>query len=191
MLADEHVTELSFPSPPYLPAQEYRIAKRGGWKLDNGYCPGTQVIAFFSGLAPTEQAKCYPNEVSVPVVTGLHISDARERLAAKPLGVDPIGIPAKAGHRPGLVVRQEPRPGQFASAASSVRLWITRPDPRFGVFPNLVGSSLADAKARLRKLKPKLKVKQGNGPVGVILSQSPAPGVAAGRRMTVTLVVGS
>ena len=101
-----------FASAPYLAAQDYRIVKRGGWKLDNGYCPGTRLVSFFSGLAPDEQAECFPNEVRVPLVTGLHISDARERLALQPLGVDPIGIPAKAGSRPGLVTRQEPRQGR-------------------------------------------------------------------------------
>ena len=50
--------------PPYLAAQDYRIVRRGGWKLDNGYCPGTRLVSFFSGLAPSEQAECFPNEVS-------------------------------------------------------------------------------------------------------------------------------
>ncbi len=179
-----------FASPPYLAAQDYRIVRRDGWKLDNGYCPGTRLVSFFSGLAPSEQAECFPNEVRVPQVTGLHISAARERLALQPLGVDPIGIPAKAGSRPGLVTRQEPGSDGFASAASNVRLWVTRPDPRFGLFPNLIGSSLDDARARLKKLKVNLRVSYGRGSSGVILTQKPAPGVASGPRMKVTLVVG-
>ncbi len=187
---DEQETATSFAAPPYLGAQEYRIVKRGGWKLDNGYCPGTQVVAFFSGLAPSKQAECYPNEVRVPNVTGLHISAARERLAAQPLGVAPIGIPAKPGSRPGLIVRQEPHTGAFASAASDVHLWVTRPDPRYGIFPNLTGSSLAAAKARLAKLKPRTTISFSSGAAGVVLTQKPAPGVAAGPRMKVTLVVG-
>ena len=188
--ADQAATASSFTPPPYLGGQTYRIVKRGGWKLDNGYCPGTRLVAFFSGKAPPEQAECFANEVRVPDVTGLHISAARERLAAQPLGVAPIGIPAKAGSRPGLVVRQEPRVGGFASAASDVRLWITRPDPRYGIFPNLVGSSLADAKARLHKLKPRTTIRYRPGTAGVVLSQTPAPGVASGPRIKVTLVVG-
>ena len=79
-----------------------------------------------------------------------------------------------------------------ASAASDVRLWITRPDPRYGIFPNLVGSSLADATARLHKLKPRttIRYRPGTGTAGVVLSQTPAPGVASGPRMKVMLVVG-
>jgi penicillin-binding protein 1A len=180
----------SFTPPPYLPAQELRVVKRGGWKLDNGYCPGTRLVAFFSGQSPVDSAKCYPNEVRVPDVTGLAIADARDRLAAQPLGVEPIGIPAKTGSRPGVVVRQEPRPGGFASAASDVRLWITRPDPRYGLFPNLVGSSLLDAQERLRGLKARVRVSYAAGRSGVVLEQKPAPGVAAGPRLRVTLVIG-
>jgi membrane peptidoglycan carboxypeptidase len=179
-----------FPAPPYLGSQDYRIVKRDGWKLDNGYCPGTRLVSFFSGLAPSDQAECFPNEVSVPDVTGLNISAARERLALQPLGVEPIGIPARAGSRPGLVTRQDPAVGGFASAASSIRVWVTRPDPRYGLFPNLVGSSLADASTRLKKLKVTPRVSYARGSTGVILEQKPAPGVAAGPRMRVLLVVG-
>jgi penicillin-binding protein 1A len=187
---DAEVGATAFTAPPYLPAQELRIVKRGGWKRDNGYCPGTRLVSFFSAQAPADAASCYPNEVRVSDVTGLAIADARDRLAAQPLAVEPIGIPAKAGSSPGIVVRQEPRPGGFASAASNVRLWITRPDPRYGLFPNLVGSSLLDAQERLRGLKARVRVSYAEGRSGVVLKQKPAPGIAAGPRLTVTLVVG-
>jgi membrane peptidoglycan carboxypeptidase len=190
VLEDEAEPVTSFPAPPYLGGVDYRIVRRGGWKLDNGYCPGTRVVAFFGGEQPNEQADCYPNEVTVPRVTGLSIGEARELLAVQPLGASPIGIPAEPGTRPGRVTRQEPRAGAFASAASDVRIWVTRPDPGLGVFPNLVGSSLADAKARLKTIGPRLRVTYALGSAGVVLSQTPAPGVAAGSKMRVTLVVG-
>ena len=35
-----------FPVTPYLPASDKRVVWRAGsYKLDNGYCPGTRVIA--------------------------------------------------------------------------------------------------------------------------------------------------
>jgi membrane peptidoglycan carboxypeptidase len=182
--------DASFPRPPYMPAQSYRLARRGGWKLDNGYCPDTMLVAFFAGEEPQSEAECYQNEVRVPLVVGLGIAEARERLALQPLGVDPIGIPAAAGAQPGRVRRQEPAAGAYASAATPVRLWVTRPDPRYGLFPNLVGSSLADATARLRFLKTPPRVERGTGQRGIVVAQKPAPGVAAGPRMRVTLVVG-
>jgi membrane peptidoglycan carboxypeptidase len=188
--ADEDEPDASFPPPPYMPAQSYRLARRGGWKLDNGYCPGTTLVAFFAGEEPQSEAECYQNEVRVPLVVGLGIAEARDRLALQPLSVDPIGIPAAAGARPGRVRRQEPAAGAFASAATPVRLWVTRPDPRYGVFPNLVGSSLVDATARLRFLKTPPNVERETGQRGIVVAQKPAPGVAAGPRMRVTLVVG-
>ncbi len=179
-----------FAAPPYLGAREARIAARGGWKLDNGYCPNTRVVAFFEGRAPTEEATCYPNEVTVPTVSGLTIGATREQLAAKPLGTEVIGVPARAGKRTGIVVRQEPKPGGFISSGSDVRVWVTRPDPRYGLLPNLVGSSLLDARAQLGRIAITPKVTYAAGLPGTVLRQKPEAGVAAGPGLTVTLVVG-
>ena len=42
-----------FAPTPYLAAQEKRIVWRdGSYKLDNGYCPGTRVVAYFVGRGP-------------------------------------------------------------------------------------------------------------------------------------------
>ena len=180
----------SFAPTPYMPAQERRVVWRGGsYKLDNGYCPGTTVVAYFAGRGPSAEAQCYANEVTVPLVVGLTVDAARSRLAAQPLGADTIGVPAKTGSRPGFVIKQEPRSG-FLSASDSVRLYVTRPDPRYGLVPNLVGSSLADARARLGKGSLKLRVVYGKGTAGTVVEQTPQPGVAAGPGLKVKLVVG-
>jgi penicillin-binding protein 1A len=179
-----------FAPTPYIPAQEKRIVWRGGaYKLDNGYCPDTTVVAYFAGRGPATAAQCYANEVTVPLVLGLTVDSARARLAAQPLVPDAIGVPAKTGSRPGFVVRQEPRNG-FLSAGDSVRLYVTRPDPRYGLFPNLVGSSLPRARARLAKAGLKPTIVYGQGPAGTVLEQSPQGGVAAGPALKVRLVVG-
>src|SRR6185436_563765 len=61
----------SFSPAPYLPAYDLRVVHRGGrWQLDNGYCPGTRLTSYFVGQAPKSTAKCYANEVTVPVVVG-------------------------------------------------------------------------------------------------------------------------
>ena len=139
-----------FPPTPYIPAQDKRIVWRGGsYKLDNGLCPGTRVVAYFAGRGPSTQAKCYANEVSVPLVIGKTVDTANEVLAQQPLRSELIGVPTKAGKHPGYVENQEPRDG-YLSANDSVRLYVTRPDPRYGLLPNLVGSSLTAARARLR-----------------------------------------
>ncbi|MGZ8686937.1 MAG: PASTA domain-containing protein, partial [Gaiellaceae bacterium] len=180
----------TFAPTPYIPAQEKRIVWRGGsYKLDNGYCPGTSVVTYFAGRGPTTAAECYANEVTVPLVVGLTVDAARARLISQPLTSSTIGVPAKPGTRPGFVIKQEPRNG-FLSAGDSVRLYVTRPDPRYGLVPNLVGSSLADARARLRKVGLKPRLTYGKGTAGTVVAQKPQAGVAAGRGLKVRLVVG-
>jgi beta-lactam-binding protein with PASTA domain len=83
----------------------------------------------------------------------------------------------------------QPRDG-FLSANDTVRLYVTRPDPRYGLLPNLVGSSLTEAASRLKKLKARTKVTYDKGAPGVVLEQTPDAGVAAGKGIKVTLVVG-
>ena len=156
-----------FPPTPYIPAQDKRIVWRGGsYKLDNGYCPGTRVVAYFAGRGPATQAKCYANEVSVPLVVGRTVDTANELLAQQPLGSELIGVPTKAGKHPGYVVKQEPRNG-YLSANDTVRLYVTRPDPRYGLLPNLVGSSVTAARSRLKKLKARTTVTYDKGAAGV------------------------
>ena len=151
--------------------------------------PGTRVVAYFVDRGPATQAKCYANEVTVPLVVGKTVDAATDTLARQPLGTELIGIPAKTGKRPGYVVKQEPRNG-FLSANGTVRLYVTRPDPRFGLLPNLIGSSATVARSRLRSLEARTTITYEKGPEGSVLEQTPEPGVAAGRGLKVELIVG-
>jgi beta-lactam-binding protein with PASTA domain len=127
--------------------------------------------------------------VTVPLVIGKTVDAANEVLAEAPLGSELIGVPTKAGKRPGYVIKQEPRDG-FLSANDSVRLYVTRPDPHYGLLPNLVGTSVAVARTRLRALKARTTITYDKGPAGSVLEQKPQPGVAAGRGLKVALIVG-
>jgi penicillin-binding protein 1A len=182
------VTPTSFEGAPYLPAEYRRVVRRdGSWKLDNGYCPGTVPIAFLAGRAPTTTATCYANEVSVPLVVGDSVEEAKAVLSGVPLSGDVVLIPAKAGKRPGVVVNQEPR-GGFLSANDAVRLYVSH--ARDGLVPNLVGSSEVEARVQLRKLGLRTSVRKDDGPAGVVLRQSLAPGVASRPGLAIRLVVG-
>jgi penicillin-binding protein 1A len=177
-----------FPSPSYQPAYDLRVAFREGkWRLDNGYCPSTRVISYFAGRAPGSTARCYANEVSVPVLVGRSVESARVALESVPLTPDVIYVPARARTRPGQVVKQQPR-GGFLSANGSVRIWVSA--AQNGLVPNLVGSSLPDARARSRKLKLALRVRYGDGPSGTVLEQSLEPGIAVRPGLPLTLLVG-
>jgi penicillin-binding protein 1A len=188
-LKEQDAAPESFAPAPYVPSQQKRIVWRSGaYRLDNGFCPGTRVIVYAAGRGPAEQAQCFANEVTVPLVVGLTVDSARTTLAAKPLGANLIGVPAKPGKRTGFVVKQEPR-GGFLSAGTAVRLFVTRPDPRYGLVPNLVGSSLEDARVRLGKLNLSPHITYGTGPAGTVIEQTPPAGVAAGPGLKMKLVV--
>jgi penicillin-binding protein 1A len=179
----------SFNPAPYLPAYDVGVVFRDGrWRLDNGYCPNTRVISYFAGNAPATTARCYANEVSVPTVVGRSVESARVELQSVPLTPDVVYVPAKPRSRPGQVVRQLPAGGRYLSAHGSVRLWVSAAQD--GLVPNLVGSSLPDARQRSRKLGLRLRVRYDDGPSGTVLEQSLEPGLAARRGQPITLVVG-
>jgi membrane peptidoglycan carboxypeptidase len=178
-----------FTPAPYLPAYDLRVVHRGGrWRLDNGYCPGTRITSYFVGQAPATTAKCYANEVTVPLVVGHSAESARVTLQSVPLTPDLVYVPAKPRSRPGQVVKQEPR-GGYLSANGTVRLFVSL--AQNGLVPNLVGSSLPDAQQRTRKLKLAVRVRYTpGGPSGTVLRQSLEPGIAVRPGLPITLLVG-
>ena len=178
----------SFDSPPYLGGSSTWVVKRSGsWQLDNGYCRGARVIAYFSGEAPDAEADCKPNEVSVPLVVGMTEAGAEAELAAQPLGAKVVYDEARPGALPGLVVRQTPRRGGL-TAHDDVILVVSK--ARYGLLPNFVGSSLADVQREAKRLRVRLRPRTARGHLGTVLRQSPQPGVAIAPGMRVRLVVG-
>jgi penicillin-binding protein 1A len=185
---DELDEDASFDYPPYLGAVPTWVVKRGGeWRLDNGYCRGAHLLVYFSGEGPSRTADCKPNEVQVPFVVGQTEEAAVARLAAQPLEAELRYVPAKAGRRPAIVVGQDPKAGGL-SAGDTVTLKVTK--ARHGLVPNFVGSSLADVSREVRRLELRPRVVSAPGPAGMVLRQSPEPGVTAAPRLRIRLVVG-
>jgi penicillin-binding protein 1A len=180
--------EVAFASPAPLGAVPAWVVKRGGvWRLDNGYCRGSRLIAYFAGEVPTRRADCKPNEVHVPLVVGMTADAAVERLAAQPLEAKIVYRPARPGRRPGFVVDQEPRAGGL-SAHDSVLVVVSK--ARHGLLPNFVGSSLEDVSAEVQRLGLRLTVVSAPGRPGIVRRQRPGPGVASAPGLAVRLVVG-
>ena len=186
----EKVEPAPFPATPYIPAQERRIVwRQGSYKLDNGLCPGTRVVAYFAGRGPMTRG---------PVLLQRGDRAARDRqddggrdrgARRQPLGTDLIGVPATPANGPATSSSRS-RGAATSRPTTRVRLYVTRPDPRYGLLPNLVGSSLATARSRLRSLRARTAITYEKGPAGSVLEQKPEPGVAAGRGLKVTLIVG-
>jgi penicillin-binding protein 1A len=179
----------TFASPPYLGYSERRVAyRKNAWRLDNGYCRQTMPVVFFAGRSPAAgTADCKPNEVAVPSVVGSSAEAATARLALQPLGVQLVYAPAKPRTRPGVVIRQYPPSGGL-SAHDNVILVISK--ARYGLVPDLVGSSLAAASAQIRKLRLKAEIVYRKGAAGNVLRQSVPPGVAAAPGLPIRIVVG-
>jgi membrane peptidoglycan carboxypeptidase len=184
----EEDDDRSFDSPPYLGGSSTWVVRRNGeWQLDNGYCRGARLIAYFSGEAPDAEADCKPNEVSVPLVVGMTKAGAEATLAAQPLEANVAYAPAKAGRLPGLVVGQEPRRGGL-SAHDTVTIWVSKAE--HGLLPNFVGSSVRDVQREATRLKIRLRAKTVPGREGTVLRQVPQPGVAIVPGIRVRVVVG-
>ena len=156
-------TPETFPSRPSssATARAESSYRKGAWRLDNGYCKDTLPVVFFSGRGPAAgTADCKPNEVAVPSVVGRSAEAATARLALQPLESKIVYAPAKPGRGPGVVIRQYPRSGGL-SAHDTVTLVVTK--ARYGLVPDLVGSSLAAAKVQLRKLRLKVEIVYAKG----------------------------
>ena len=178
----------AFTPAPYLGATSSWVVEREGkWQLDNGYCHGARLVAYFSGKGPSTTADCKPNEVSVPLVVGMTADEAVARLGEQPLGAEIAYVPAKVGKVPGFVVNQDPRRGGL-SANDSVQLWVSK--AQHGQLANLVGSSVEDVNRELTRLQLRVKAVTAPGRAGVVLRQYPRPGIAVRPGLTVRLVVG-
>ena len=179
----------SFDSPPYLGGASTWVVRRGGkWQLDNGYCNGSRLIAYFSGLGPDTEADCKPNEVSRAVRRRDDEGRCRRTLAAQPLECEASRTRRRrrAGSRGSSSARTH---GQAGSPPhDDVTIWVSKAE--HGSLPNLVGSSLADVQREAARLKIRLVARTAPGRAGTVLRQGPQPGVAVAPGLRVRLVVG-
>jgi len=178
-----------FPPRPYPYAATWRVTERDGERLlDNGRCGDSRSVVFFSGFEPKEAAPCGTNEVEVPRVVGARALDAEASLADRALLAEIVYRPAKPGERPGIVLQQTPADGTLKEF-DTVRLIVGKATS--GVIPKVVGLPLAQARAKLadRDLQTEVEAYvEGND--GVVVSQMPEAGLAAGPSQIVRLVVG-
>jgi membrane peptidoglycan carboxypeptidase len=176
-----------FPSYSLNYASSKRVTWRDGrLQLDNGYCKVTALVAYFSGRGPQRTANCRPNEVDVPRVVGQPLAQAKARLAAQPLGANVVYKPARPKQRLDLVVDQFPRRGRLSSF-DTVTLVLAK--PLHGVVPNVVGLTLARARARLRAAGLSPLAPEDASDTARVVAQRPRPRVAASPKLTVTLTV--
>ena len=181
----------TFPSPPALYTEpklvSHRLTQSGDrLLLDNGRCASRREVVYFAGRGPTSTANCRENEVQIPDVRGQSLANAEARMDAQPLTPELVFRPAKPLEPAGVVIDQRPWRG-YAAPFDRVILIVTK--PLHGVIPRLVGRSLADAEARLARLKLEPEIRWVEGTRQTVLQQRPKPGLAAAPGMKVSLVV--
>ncbi|MHB8641799.1 MAG: PBP1A family penicillin-binding protein [Gaiellaceae bacterium] len=178
-----------FPPPPSMYGVTQSVVWRDGHvELNNGNCKQASALQFFSGRAPSLRANCKPNEVDVPHLVGKTLTWARLRLAAQPLTPAYVYKPAKPLQRLNIVLAQFPATGTLSSYD---KVTLVLPRALWGVVPNVVGLNLRQARAKLRKAKlAPFVTRFTTGKAGVVVGQTPSPGLAAARHMRVSLVVG-
>ncbi len=178
----------SFPSPSYPSGYDVHVAYRGGkWLLDNGNCQYTRNIVYFSGHAPSKTAECKVNEVRVPDLVGMRLSEAEAKLGEAPLVPELVTRPAQPGEKVGIVVAQFPDSGTLSSY-DTVRIVIAK--ATHGVVPRLVGLQLDQARLLLARRGFVPRIETVSGDQGIVISQTPKSGVAGKRDLVVTLRVG-
>jgi penicillin-binding protein 1A len=179
----------SFAAPLYDAVEPVQVVYRSNrWWLDNGNCRDTREIVYFVGRGPESEAPCKPNEVDVPRVIGAPLELAEERLLSMPLTPEVIWRPAEPGEQLGRVTAQYPARGTLSSW-STVR--IVLPRAVHGLIPDVVGLTLAKARARLakRELAGDIEAFADGGKAGTVIAQFPRAGRAAVPNMTIRLVV--
>jgi penicillin-binding protein 1A len=179
---------IDFPSASVPYSTPYEVVFRDGrLRRDNGECQSPTNVYFFSDQPPKSVADCKPNEVDVPNLVGMPISQARARLISQPLTPDVITKPASPGQRLDVVIGQIPAKGRL-SAYDQVKLVL--PKPTAGVVPRLVGLNLDRAQAKLERKGLEYEVQEVDGKQpGRVVFQVPRPGVAAEKGMVVRLAV--
>jgi penicillin-binding protein 1A len=180
----------SFSPPVGEYSAPYEVVFRDGqWLLDNGACGDTRLVVYVVGSEPEREAACKPNEVDIPEVVGAKLDDAVAQIESMPLVPEILYRPAEPGDRVGVVVKQIPSQGTL-SAFDTLQIVLAKSDE--GELPKLVGMSLGDARVLLAERGIRTQVvRQVDGPVGVVMGQSPKPKTAAINGMTVKLVVGN
>jgi beta-lactam-binding protein with PASTA domain len=124
--------------------------------------------------------------VDVPRVVGQPLAQAKARLAAQPLEANVVYKPAKPKQRLDIVVDQFPRRGRLSSF-DTVTLVLAK--PLHGVVPNVVGLTLARARAKLRAAGLLPLAPEDASDTARVVAQRPHPRVAASPKLTVTLTV--
>lgn len=157
-------------------------------EVSNPTIPAGQVISMNPepGAEVKEQRSIHlvvskgAGELKVPDLKGLTLEQARAKLTDLGLAIGKITAGEDKNLEEGLVISQSPNGATAIAKGSHVDLVINKKAAKQVAVPNLVGTSLAEARKIL--IDAQFAVAQVNGDMGdgaIITAQQPAPGTTA------------
>ena len=128
------------------------------------------------------------DESTVPAVTGL--SQQRAEAEVRDAGLEPEATRQESTRPEGIVIAQNPDPGEEVDEGSTVRLVVSTGPPR-GTVPNVVGETQSEAVADLTDAGFKADVAEAfsDKKVGIVVAQEPKGGAKLEEDATVALTV--
>jgi len=152
-----------------------RVWNVGKFFLIVGALGATFLIFFGISMRMALRAR----EVEVPVLVGLTVNDATEKLA--PLG---LGLRVEENRRTdpkvplGHVMQQEPDAGMRARRQRTIRVWVSS-GPRVTTVPALVGQTERTARIRLEQDGVEIgtlsEIRSADYPADAVVAQNPPP----------------
>jgi len=156
-----------------------RVWSVGKFFLLVGALGATFLISFGVSMRVALRAR----EVEVPVLVGLTVNEATEKLAALGLGLrvdDKRRADAKVPL--GRVMQQDPGSGARARRQRTIRVWVSS-GPRVTTVPTLVGQTERTARIRLDQdgvqIDTLSEIRSADYPADAVVAQNPPPAVRA------------
>lgn len=145
---------------------------------------GIAVLTFLAGYFVAVRILFPPlpvpeDGIIVPAVTGVDYQEAQSQLRGLGLVLgDTLGMP-HGSVPPGIIVAQDPLPGQQLRAGSGVRIGVSTGLPRMNV-PDVVGFRAERATNLLRRLGFEVdqQVEPDERPAGIVIGTSPVAGTS-------------
>lgn len=134
--------------------------------------------------------------VQVPDIVGMTVEQAKEKLLMRNIDFEVISEQYSAEHKPGIVLKQKPNPGDMVKESRPVYLTVSR-GSRLVSVPNIKGIQYRQAEIMLMNNHLKVgridSVYNEEFKVNTIIRQTPRPGteMKLGEKVNITISIGS
>lgn len=150
------------------------------------------ILGLLSGIWWVMGGSIFGKEVQVPNLQGMELKEATDKLASLDLKIAVAGRNFSDEIEKDLIISQEPAADQTVKTGREIAVVLSK-GPEMVSVPNIVGLSQGDAEIQLRNsglvLGPVAQNYDDRYALGMVVSQSPAPGAEAAKGSKVNLLV--